>query len=103
MICDGCISKNKFLLAYVNNDNNSKVSGGEATATEIVDSACRLAAFLLQEAANCKAVDCDAEAAAVPSAVTKAEACYFPEGWRNQLCRCKNCLVRHFEFLWNFV
>ena len=77
-------------MAYVNNDNNCRGSGGEA-ATEVVDSGCKLVSFLLQEAAaNSKAADCDA----VASVVTKAEACYFPEGWRSQLCRCQKCLVR---------
>ena len=69
MICDACMGKNPFLNVYSLAD-----SSGYAAAT------CKL----------------EGQDVASKDELNSNKATFWPEGWRNRLCRCEKCLVRRF-------
>lgn len=81
MICDECMKLNEFLSFYV--DEPVQITGDP----ENKDSQCRLQQWT--EEGN--------------SSTATLKATFWPEGWRQRLCRCKKCLdlyaAKKLEFL----
>nr|CAG4634848.1 EOG090X07TK [Alona affinis] len=80
MICDGCMTKHDFLSAYV-----------DEPAVQVTDDAGK------------EKDSCQLEQWKKKDTTALVQATYWPEGWRQRLCRCTKCLemysTKKLEFL----